>query len=121
MRVAFSPSEMPIILSALNVMIDFYARRAHEEKNPADRDDLLAHKNVAEEFLEMLRPYTNGHFELSPGDLAVLERALRMSTAKWQAMIRPEMSAEQKKLHRDSADDVAAVMTRLRKERGLPW
>lgn len=119
---AFSEAELVIARSAFNVLIDAYKVMAEKEVNAVDRADLNDYARAGSELLARFRRLDGDvSAPLSPGDLSVLERSLRMSMAKWQTMIRPTMSAEQKKLHRDSADDVGELFTKLRKARGLPW
>lgn len=126
MIIAFESPELPRVRSALNVMCDLYTELALKEIETASRADLLAHRETADKMLDRFRvlfggPSESFEVELTPGDFAVLERALRMSAAKWQAMIRPQMTAKQKAEHREQVEEVNNVFTKLRKARGLPW
>lgn len=127
LNVAFTEAEVARVMSALNVLADTYDALAAKETHPGDKLDLTSYADSGRVMLVRFRcgfdPRTKdgGTFPLTPGDLSVLERALRMSTAKWQGMIKPEMTPTEKANLRASADEVAAIITRLRKERGLPW
>lgn len=112
--------------SALNVLIDNYTAMAGKEAHAGDRADLQNYVASGQKLLDRLRGTFPGEagvadVDLSPGELSVLERALRMSTAKWQGMIRPAMTPDEKAALKVSAQDVADFLSELRKARGLPW
>ena len=125
MKFAFNPAAMIKVTSALNVMGEEYRAMAAKEQNPADKADLLTYATRADEelarFRAAFRDFGDVELELLPGPLSVVERALRMSANKWQTLIRPDMPAIQKQLHREAADEIGEVLTSLRKARGLPW
>lgn len=119
----FSEVEQTNVRSALNVLIDGYVEMAAKEKNDTDRaafDGIIkVGREILNRFRFSVRP--DADTDLGPGEISAIERALRMSAAKCQAMIKPSMPAVQKAFHRSAADEVSALLSRLRKERGLPW
>lgn len=126
MRVAFQEPELIAARSALNVMIQFYDLAMSKEESPAERGVLsgcsIAAAQLLGRFQSIFPDYGNeAAVELSSDESVRLERALRMSAAKCQAMIRPDMSEFMKAAHRESAQEVCDLIARLRQERGLPW
>lgn len=125
MNLVLSPIEFPRALSALSVLIDAYKEMAAKETTDSERAIMTSCATAGEALQSKLRPLFRGDgdasVELLPGEALTLERALRMSAAKWQQMIKPTMPAFQKRMHREEADDVAKLVERLRKEKGLPW
>lgn len=123
MIVVYTPAEVVTVLSALNVMQDVYREIIAKEKDPAERAILQQNVAAAEHSLTYIRAIQSDRdveVELV-GRVSLVERALRMLANKWQAMITAKMPPAQKALHRESADEVAAVLRKTRKARGLPW
>lgn len=125
MTFQFNQRQLVAVRSGLNVMIENYRAIAEKEPNAADKQDLLAYVRRAEEMLVTFRALPTEpetvDVPLLPGPLSVVERGLRMGGARWQQMIRPTMTDEQKATHRESAAEYGAILTQLRQARGLPW
>lgn len=123
MKMTYTQSELVTVRSAMSVLIDAYREIASKENYPAEKRLLLGIADAATAFLDLLRrtPMVGDVQVDLHGLLSLVERALRMSMNKWQTMIKPEMSAEQKAFHRAEADEVGALLRKMRMTRGLPW
>jgi hypothetical protein len=129
--VPFDEAELTKVKSALNVLIDAYEAMAAKEQNIGEKVSLDNYARAGEALLARFRApllsldgsgHVTHHEEpLSPGDLSVLERALRMSANKWASMIRLEMPKEEKDANRAEAQKASDLLTKLRQARGLPW
>jgi len=120
MRVQFDTKELYRIVTALEHARQLYLKMARLERNDLDRKNVegyaaaasaLAHRFAEEE----------EHPDLTPGEVAVLERALRFETSRWQQQIKPTAPAYEKKALLESADKVASIITKLRQARGLDF
>lgn len=125
LTLALDERELAGLRSALNVMADKYREMEEREANDVDRASLTGLRTAALAMLTRLRSVSVGEGDVASvdferGDFSVLERSIRMSAAKWQAMITPAMPEVQKALHRDGADEAGKLLSKVRRARGLP-
>lgn len=118
MIIDLTNEELLDILQALPNAAALYEAMALKEKHPLDRKNIAGYGKAARDLYA--RFTADASPELTPGELAVLERALRFEMARWQQMIVFHVPEEEKARLRGEAEAIAAIIVKLRTARGIP-
>ena len=95
-----------------------YRIMATKDESATDRQNIVGYAVACEALAAKYRGDANP--DLTPGELATLERALRFEMTRWQQMIRPTMDDKEKAILRANAQEFADLITKLRQLRGIP-